>query len=565
MDFTLKKFTDYNPPTGPLLLIIADGVGVYRGESDGYPGNAFELAKPENLLHLIEQERLSTRIKAHGTAVGMPSDEDQGNSEVGHNAIGAGRVFAQGARLVEQALESGRLFDDAGWSKVIDNAQRNKTPVHFIGLLSDGNVHSNIAHLCALIGACDKAGIEQVYVHCLLDGRDVSPLSALRYVGELEDYLWTLRVSALKNNAQRRYYIASGGGRMVTTMDRYEADWSIVERGYHAHVLGDGPRFTDAVSAIKALRIEHRADDQYLPHWVVHDPQNTAIPIGPISDGHSVVFFNFRGDRAIEISRAFVEPDFKAFTRRAFPKVIYAGMMEYDGDLHIPPLYLVEPPAIDRTVSEYLARNRVSQYAISETQKYGHVTYFWNGNNSGKFNPEREEWVEIPSDKIAFDQAPEMKAREIADTLEQALRSGQYQFLRVNFANGDMVGHTGSLPAAIQAVQAVDAAVARLTAVVDELGGTLVLTADHGNCEQMIAVEKNSGKPIAGPGGTYKPLTSHTLNPVPFVVRGAHTGCFELNGDIPEPGLGNIAATLLMLLGYEKPQDYLDSLLSFKR
>jgi len=565
MDFTLKKMKGYTPPAGPLLLIIADGVGVYRGTADGYPGNAFELARPQQMLRLIEGEKLSMSIKAHGTAVGMPSDEDQGNSEVGHNAIGAGRVFAQGARLVEQALESGRLFEDAGWKKVIDNAQRNTTPVHFIGLLSDGNVHSNIAHLCALIGACDKVGIEQVYVHCLLDGRDVSPLSALRYVGELEDFLWTLRVSALKNNQQRRYFIASGGGRMVTTMDRYEADWSIVERGYHAHVLGDGPRFPDAVSAIKALRLESRVDDQYLPHWVVHDPQDASRPIGPVKDGHSVVFFNFRGDRAIEISRAFVEPDFQAFTRRAFPKVVYAGMLEYDGDLHIPPLYLVEPPVIDRTVSEYLARNGVSQYAISETQKFGHVTYFWNGNNSGKFNPELEEWVEIPSDKIAFDQAPEMKAREIADTLEQALRSGRYWFLRVNFANGDMVGHTGSLPAAIQAVQAVDAAVARLAEVIDELGGTLILTADHGNCEQMIAVEKNTGKPVAGPGGTYKPLTSHTLNPVPFVVHGAHTGSFELNRDIPEPGLGNIAATLLMLLGYEKPADYLDSLLKLKR
>ncbi len=564
MDFTLKKINSYTPSKGPLLLVIADGVGLYRGEADGYPGNAFELAKPANLLRLIEQERLSTRIKAHGTAVGMPSDEDQGNSEVGHNAIGAGRVFAQGARLVEQALATGRLFEDAGWQKIIDNALSNKAPVHFIGLLSDGNVHSNIAHLCALIGACDKAGIEQVYVHCLLDGRDVPPLSALRYVGELEDFLWTLRVSALKNNQQRRYYIASGGGRMVTTMDRYEADWSIVERGYHAHVLGDGPLFADAVSAIKALRLESRVDDQYLPHWVVHDPQDAKQPVGPIKDGHSVVFFNFRGDRAIEISRAFTEPDFKAFKRRSFPKAVYAGMMEYDGDLHIPPLYLVEPPAIDRTVSEYLARNGVSQYAISETQKFGHVTYFWNGNNSAKFDPALEEWVEIPSDKIAFDRAPEMKAREIADTLEQALRSGRYRFLRVNFANGDMVGHTGSLPAAIRAVQAVDAAVGRLLSVIDELGGTLVLTADHGNCEQMIAVEKSTGKPVAGPGGTYKPLTSHTLNPVAFVVHGAHSTAFELNRDIPEPGLGNIAATLLLLLGYEKPGDYLDPLLKMK-
>jgi len=564
MDFTLKKIKDFIPAEGPLLLIIADGTGLYRGMSDGYPGNAFELSKPEHMQRLIEDEVLSMNIKAHGTAVGMPSDDDQGNSEVGHNAIGAGRIFSQGAALVEQAIESGRLFKDEGWRKVIDNALSNKTPVHCIGLLSDGNVHSNIAHVCALIGACDKAGIEQAYVHCLLDGRDVAPLSALRYVGELEDYLWTLRSAALKNGERRDYYIASGGGRMVTTMDRYEADWDIVERGYHAHVLGDGPLFPDSTTAIKALRLQHQADDQYLPHWVVHDSQDATKPIGPIGDGHSVVFFNFRGDRAIEISRAFVESDFHAFTRRAFPNIVYAGMLEYDGDLHIPPFYLVEPPAIDCTVSEFLSHNGVSQYAISETQKFGHVTYFWNGNNSSKFDSGLEEWVEIPSDKVPFDQVPEMKAREIADTLEQALRSGRYKFLRVNFANGDMVGHTGSLEAATLAVQAVDEAVGRLAAVVDELGGTLVLTADHGNCEQMIAVEKQSGKPVAGPGGSYKPLTSHTLNPVPFVVHGANADCFELNKGVAEPGLGNIAATLLMLLGYEKPEDYLGSLLTLK-
>jgi len=564
MDFTLKKIKGYTPADGPLLFIIADGVGVYRGEAEGYPGNAFEHAHPENLLRLIEGENLSTNIKAHGVAVGMPSDDDQGNSEVGHNAIGAGRVFSQGAALVEQAIESGRLFEDSGWQKVIDNALSHETPLHCIGLLSDGNVHSNIAHVCALVGACDKAGLEHVYVHCLLDGRDVAPLSALRYIGELEDYLWTLRVSALKNGKQRHYYIASGGGRMVTTMDRYEADWSIVERGYNAHVLGEGPLFPDSVTAIKALRLEHKLDDQYLPHWVVHDPKDTTKPICPICDDHSVVFFNFRGDRAIEISRAFTEPDFKGFNRRTFPKIVYAGMMEYDGDLHIPPSYLVEPPAIDRTLSEYLSRNGISQYAISETQKYGHVTYFWNGNNSGKFDPALEDWVEIPSDKIPFDQAPVMKAREITDALEQALRSGRYKFLRVNFANGDMVGHTGSLEAATLAVQAVDEAVGRLAAVIDELGGTLVLTADHGNCEQMIAVDKQSGKPIAGPGGTYKPLTSHTLNPVPFVVYGAGSGSFKLSESVSESGLGNIAATLLLLLGYEKPEDYLDALLSVK-
>ena len=298
-----------------------------------------------------------------------------------------------------------------------------------------------------------------------------------------------------------------------------------------------------------------------MPHWVIHEPNNSEKPIGEIKDNHSVVFFNFRGDRAIEISRAFVEEDFKGFKRKRWPKLVYAGMMEYDGDTHMPPKFLVNLPSIEKTVSEYLAKNKISQYAISETQKFGHVTYFWNGNNSEKFDPELEQWVEIPSDKIEFDKKPEMKAKEIADTLVEAIKSGKYKFLRVNFANGDMVGHTGSLSAAIKAVQAVDEALGRLINTIDEVKGTIIVTADHGNCEQMIAVDKKTGKPISKGKGQFEPMVSHTLNPVPFVIHGPDTDRYKINDKVKQPGLANVAATILTLLGFQKPEDYEDSII----
>ncbi len=561
MDLKLNRLPYYEGVKGPLLLVIMDGVGLYRGLKEGYPGNALDIATPPTLCHLIKEEKIGLRLKAHGKAVGMPSDSDQGNSEIGHNAIGAGRIFAQGAKLVDEAIESGRLFEGTAWKALISNSLKLKTPVHFIGLISDGNVHSNIAHLIALIGQCDREGIEEVYVHGLLDGRDVPPISALRYFGELEDYLWSLRSQAHNQGNRRHYFVASGGGRMVTTMDRYEADWSIVERGYNAHVLGEGPLFPDSLTAIRVMREREFADDQYISQWVIQNPEEPETSLTRIENGHGVVLFNFRGDRAIEISRAFVESEFTAFERRQHPKTFYAGILQYDEDTHMPPQYLVEPPAIDRTVSEYLAQNGVTQYAVSETQKFGHVTYFWNGNNSNRFDTKTEEWLEIESDRIPFDQAPQMKADEIASQVIAAMRSGRHRFLRLNFPNGDMVGHTGSLPATVEAIKAVDLALKKIIEAADSMGGTVIITADHGNCEQMIAVDEKTGKPLMGPGGIYKPQTSHTLNPVPFIIHGPETYRYEIN-KIANPGLGNIASTILMLLGYERPADYLEPLIS---
>lgn len=564
MDFRLQKLPVYNGVKGPLLLAILDGIGLYRGKDEGYPGNAVDIARPENLLRLLTQEKIVTKLKAHGVSVGMPSDGDQGNSEVGHNALGAGRIFSQGAKLVDEAIDSKRLFQSDVWKETMSNALDRKTPVHFIGLLSDGNVHSNIAHLTAMITGCDNAAVEEVYVHCLLDGRDVPPLSALKYLGILEDFLWSVRVQGARQHKRRKYYVASGGGRMVTTMDRYEADWSIVERGYNAHVLGEGPRFANSFEAVIALREKQLIDDQYLSHWVISNPEEPAKPMTEILDGHNVIFFNFRGDRAIEISRAFVEDDFTGFRRKRRPSVLYAGMLEYDGDTHLPPRYLVQPPAIESTLSEYLAKNGITQFAVSETQKFGHVTYFWDGNNSKKFDEKTEEWEEILSDKIAFDKAPAMKAMEIAEATEKALRSGAYRFLRLNFANGDMVGHTGSLPAAVEAVKTVDKALGRLLSVIDELGGTVIITADHGNCEQMIAVNEKTGDPVSGPGGEYEPMTSHTLNPVPFIIHGPDTSRYAINNGARTFGLGNVAATILALLGFQKPDAYLESIIAIE-
>ncbi|HEX2613826.1 MAG TPA: 2,3-bisphosphoglycerate-independent phosphoglycerate mutase, partial [Fibrobacteria bacterium] len=289
-------------------------------------------------------------------------------------------------------------------------------------------------------------------------------------------------------------------------------------------------------------------------------------PVGPVRDHDSVVFFNFRGDRAIEISRAFEELDFKPFDRgsqdgKHGPKVVYAGMLEYDGDLHIPARYLVPPPEIRNTMGEALAESGVTQLAISETQKYGHVTYFWNGNRSNKFDGET--WIEIPSDRVSFDERPWMKAAEITDALISELKTGTHRAARVNYANGDMVGHTGSLRAATMAMEAVDLCLARLLPVIDQLGGMAIITADHGNADEMFEVDKKSGAPLKNKDGSYKAKTSHTLNPVPCVFYdNVHKGKYALSG-ATEPGLANLASTTANLLGYEAPEIWRQSLIKY--
>jgi 2,3-bisphosphoglycerate-independent phosphoglycerate mutase len=540
MSLKLKKLESFSGRKGPLLFIIMDGVGVGRE----YEGNAVYLAKTPNIDRLMSSE-LYCQLRAHGTAVGLPTDKDMGNSEVGHNALGAGRVFEQGARLVNRAIESGRIFESEAWSHVVRRAEVGGT-VHFIGLLSDGNVHSHIEQLYSLIDRCAAQGFKRVRVHALLDGRDVGEKSALEYVVPTEE-----KLRNISKEKGFEYSIASGGGRMKVTMDRYNADWNIVKRGWDAHVLGKARAFPSAGNAVRTLYDEDpEITDQYLDAFVIVDKEG--LPVGPIVDGDAVICFNFRGDRAIEISRAFTEEIFREFDRGPLPDIFYSGVMEYDGDTHMPPEFLVLPPAIDRTLCEYLCTEKITSFAISETQKFGHVTYFWNGNRSGYIDESLETYVEIPSDRIEFDRAPKMKALEIRDRTIEMLKSGKYRFGRLNLANGDMVGHTGNLEAAIIAMETVDQCVGELLEAINELEGIAVVTADHGNSDIMFTIGKN---------GVPEAKTAHTLNPVPFAIFDSGFNREYEMADLKKQGLSNVAATLLNLLGYEKVEDYDPSLI----
>jgi 2,3-bisphosphoglycerate-independent phosphoglycerate mutase len=536
----LTRLSGHREFSGPVVLVIMDGVGLGKGdEADGV-----HMAYTPTLDGLLAGP-LVTQLRAHGLAVGLPSDEDMGNSEVGHNALGAGRVFAQGARLVNEAIASGAVFEGRAWGAVRERVAAGGT-LHLIGLVSDGNVHSHVDQLYAVLGRCRDEGFGRVRVHALLDGRDVGPKSALEYIEPLERRLSELSAGAAD------YRIASGGGRMVTTMDRYNADWSVVERGWKAHVLGQGRQFGSASEAIATYYAEDPSTtDQYMDSFVVAEGGR---PVGTIEDGDAVVLMKFRGDRAIEISRAFDEPGFDAFERQRVPDVFYAGLMQYDGDARIPANYLVEPPQIEKTVSQYLCAAGVTSFAISETQKFGHVTYFWNGNKSGYVDERLERYVEIPSDLVPFDRRPWMKAGEITDAVVEAVASGAFRFIRVNYANGDMVGHTG-VPAAVRvAVEVVDLSLARILEAVRKAGGVAVVTADHGNADVMWK-EKN---------GVRVPMVAHTLNPVPFIVAD-YSGANEyILAPVETRTLANVAATVLTLLGFEKPETYEPSLLQLR-
>ncbi|UCF68307.1 MAG: 2,3-bisphosphoglycerate-independent phosphoglycerate mutase [Acidobacteriota bacterium] len=549
MSLTLRPSRRIKRTTGPLLLAVLDGIGLGRGDA----WDAVKVGRTPT-LDWLRENAASRSLRAHGTAVGLPSDDDMGNSEVGHNALGAGRIVDQGAKLVNQAIADGSLFESDVWRAIAERCQRGGA-LHLIGLLSDGNVHSHQKHLHALIEKANEQGFPKLYVHTLLDGRDVPERSALTYVERLERLL-----AQLNGGVDRRYRIASGGGRMVTTMDRYEADWSIVERGWKAHVHGEARRFASATEAIETYRREQDdLIDQFMSPFVITDEDE---PVGPIRDGDAVVFFNFRGDRALEISRAFEEGEaFNKFDRGRRPDVLYAGMTLYDGDLQIPKTYLVPPPAIDRTLGEYLARAGVTQFALSETQKYGHVTYFWNGNRGGQFDAETETYVEIPSDRVPFEQRPWMKAAEITDKTLEELRSGRHRFLRINYPNGDMVGHTGRFDATVIAVETVDLCLARLMKGVDATDATLIVLADHGNADDMAERDKK-GQPKRDENGRVKSRTSHSLNAVPFIIYRKSGPPLTLRDDLPEAGLANVAASVLELLGFEPPEDYLPSLLA---
>jgi len=550
-DWQLRKLDRFTGVPGPVVVCVMDGVGI--GAKDA--GDAVYLARKPNLDRLAALPAV-TSLLAHGTAVGMPSDADMGNSEVGHNALGAGRTFDQGAKLVDAAIADGSIFTGVTWRALVQRCREHGTPLHFIGLLSDGNVHSHVKQLFALLRRAAEDGVARVRVHVLLDGRDVSETSALGYVDALEAVL-----AELNQAGGRDYRIASGGGRMTTTMDRYNADFRIVERGWRAHVLGAARAFPSTRAAVETFRAEKPGViDQDLPAFTIVDAQGK--PVGPIEDGAGVVLFNFRGDRAIELSRAFEEADFAEFERERVPDVLFAGMMQYDGDAKIPKHYLVQPPLIERTLGEYLVRNGVTQLALSETQKYGHVTYFWNGNRSGKFDAALETYVEVPSDRVSFDERPWMKAAEITDVLIEQLTSGKFRHARLNFANGDMVGHTGKLDAAVIAVEAVDLCLGRILPVIEQLRGAIIVTADHGNADEMFELDPKTKRAKLDARGRVCAKTSHTLNPVPLYVYAPSLSELRIDAKVQRPRLSNVAATTLQLMGFAAPPDFEPGLLA---
>jgi 2,3-bisphosphoglycerate-independent phosphoglycerate mutase len=549
----LKKAKNFKGPQGPVVLAILDGVGVGTCAE----GDVVSRANTPTLDWLAENA-LAAKLKAHGIAVGMPSDADMGNSEIGHNAIGCGRVFAQGAKLVNESIASRTLFEGDVWKELIQNVVQHDSRLHFIGLFSDGNVHSHIDHLEAMLAEAKTQGVKTACVHILLDGRDVPPTSALEYVDRLEHFL-----TVLNKDPDTDFAIASGGGRMQITMDRYEANWGMVERGWQTHVLGEGQKFESARKAIETLRQENPdIIDQDLPPFVI-GRDNT--PLGQIQENDSVIFFNFRGDRAIEISRAFEADEFDKFPRGPKLNVKYAGMMQYDGDALIPKKYLVNPPGIDRTVGEYLVKSGVRQLAISETQKFGHVTYFFNGNRSGKFDEALEDYIEVLSDIVPFEERPWMKAGEITDKVVEAIQSNQYDFIRLNYANGDMVGHTG-IPQAVEiAVETVDVCLARLVRAIKKANGILVVSADHGNSDDMYECNYETGEVIYDEKtGKPKPRTAHSLNPV-FAYVYEPAGNIKMTlSEHQDLGISSLAATCLTLLGFEPPEDYTPSIIEIK-
>ncbi|KAK3271900.1 hypothetical protein CYMTET_19775 [Cymbomonas tetramitiformis] len=546
-DFALTE-SGVVPTKKPVLVCVLDGWGV-NPITDEW--NAVHCAETPTYDALTKVEGRFTTVAAHGPAVGLPTWDDMGNSEVGHNALGSGQLIAQGARLVDGALADKSIFTEEGWNYIKPAFASNT--VHLIALLSSGGVHSRFDQIEGIMRGAAKDGAKKIRMHVLLDGRDVPDGSSIQYMTDLEKVLSELRAAGC--DAQ----VASGGGRMHMTMDRYEADWAMVKRGWDAHALGEAPhKFKDPVEAVKSLR-EIKPNDQYLEAFVIVD--DSGSPVGAINDGDAVALLNFRADRMVEISKAFEYEDFKEFDRKRWPKTLFVGIMQYDGDLKLPAKYLVPPPSIVKTIGEYMAKNGLKTFACSETQKFGHVTFFWNGNRSGYFDEALETYLEIPSDNVPFNEAPLMKAAEITAAGVEALKSAKYDQVRVNFANPDMVGHTGNMEATTEACTFVDQCLKKLLDTVEELGGVFLVTADHGNADDMVQRNKKDKKPVTI-DGVIQALTSHTLAPVPVMIGGPGLpASVKFNTAVEKPGLSNVTGTIMNLMGYNSPSCWEPSLI----
>ena len=527
---------------GPILLVVLDGVGLRQDEY----GNAVLQAHSEFIDQLFEKYPWIS-LKASGEAVGILKGQ-MGNSEVGHNALGAGQIIKQGIAKIEDDFQTGAIWQSEAWQGAINNVKENHSTLHFSGIFSDGGVHSSLDQLLKMLEQAQKEGIERVRIHLVLDGRDVPPQSADQYIQLLEGKIQELKTIS---NFPLDYQIACGGGRMIFIADRYESDWNIVKKGWDALVYGKADYyFTSAMQAVDESRKQNPdLQDQYFPSFVITEPgsdgnADPSRPVGLVKDGDSFIFYNFRADRAIEITRAFTEQDFQGFNRGTEHNrplnVYFVGMTEYDADQHLPAHCLVSPIKIENTLHEVLGKNNISQLAVAETVKFGHITYYFNGNS---YDPAKgEEFLEIKSDTRPFDERPWMKAAEITDAVLEKISETdpngkpKYQFIRINYAGGDMVGHFGELEPTIVAMEAIDLQLDRLAKVVDRLGGMMIITADHGNAEEVY--DPN----------TKQPKTSHTTNPVPcwFYDNTQNKSLYQIN-QIEYSGLSNVAPTIAKL------------------
>ena len=523
---------------GPIVLAILDGVGL---APDG-AGNAVSRART-NFLGRAVREYLHTALNASGEYVGLTPGQ-MGNSEVGHNTMGAGRAVRQGIARVNEEFESGAIFETKAWkgaiSQVLNRGELDKNgevcynegigpaTLHFAGIFSDGGVHSDIIHLFKMIERAYKDGVRRIRVHPVFDGRDVAPQSALIYVQKFEEFAKRFKDADIR--------ISDGGGRMVYVADRYESNWQMVARGWDAMVNGEADYyFKSATEAVEMLRrIEPELQDQYMPAFVIVDDEER--PVGTVKPGDSFIYFDFRADRAIEIAQAFTYWDFPYFNRGSYrpDEVYFVGLTEYNSDTHVPEHRLVEPVKFEESLSRFLGARDVSQLAISETVKFGHVTYYFNGNSYDKASG--EEFVKIESYTEPFETRPWMKCAEITDAA--VARMKDFKFVRINYPGGDMVGHTADMDATILAMEAIDLSLKRLAERVDELHGALLIVADHGNAEELFDADGS-------------PKTAHTTNKVPFVIydNTDNRGRYELSG-VKEPGLSNLAATVATMLGF---------------
>lgn len=491
----------------PLALIIMDGFGLRDNDN----GNAITFAKTPNLT-LLFKENPTTQIGASGMDVGLP-DGQMGNSEVGHTNIGAGRIVYQELTRITKSISEGDFFENAAFLGAVENCRKNGTALHLMGLVSDGGVHSHNGHLYALLALAKKAGIEKVFVHCFMDGRDVPPTSGRDFIAELTQKMQEI-----------------GVGRIATVMGRYYAmdrdnRWDRVEKAYRAMVCGEGNQNKDAVKAMEASYEENVTDEFVIPTVCADD--------GKIAANDSVVFFNFRPDRAREITRTFVDPEFSGFVRPSgFFPLYFVCMTQYDASM--PGVQVAfKPQELTNTFGEYISDKGLTQLRIAETEKYAHVTFFFNGGVETTYPGEDRALIGSP--KVAtYDMQPQMSAYLVTDEVLKRIASDQYDVIILNFANCDMVGHTGVFDAAVKAVETVDACVGKVVDAISAKGGVTLITADHGNADQMYE-----------PDGS--PFTAHTTNPVPFTVVG-------YDCKLREGGrLADIAPTMLEILGIPQP------------